>query len=74
LTGVEAKAARLLVGGSVAILEMCTGHVLARVEGDHGVYDVTNDGWRWRCECPAFGPCSHAIAITKVVRPRGEAR
>jgi hypothetical protein len=31
---VEAKAARLLVGGSVAIRDVCAGHVLARVNGD----------------------------------------
>jgi hypothetical protein len=64
---VGAKAARLLVGGSVAIRDMSAGHVLARVDGDHHTYNMTHEGRRWSCDCPALGPCSHAIATAKVV-------
>lgn len=62
----EAKADRLLAAGSVDVLEVGAPHVLARVVADHGVYRVEHDG-RWRGDCPAVGPCSHAIATSKVV-------
>ena len=62
-----AKADRLLVTGAVSILEVGPGHVLAEVVGDHGTYVVEHEG-RWRCDCPAYGPCSHAIAIARVAR------
>ena len=61
------KADRLLVTGAVSVLEVGPGHVLAKVVGDHGTYTVEHDG-RWRCDCPAYGPCSHAIAIARVAR------
>jgi hypothetical protein len=68
------KVARLLTTGSVNVLEVYAGRVLAQVIGDHGCYRVTFDG-RWRCTCPAPTYCSHAIATSKVVtRPREEAR
>ena len=69
---VEAKAARLLVGGSVAIREVCAGHVLAHVEGDFGTYNVTRDGRRWSCDSAAVGPCSHALAVARVVAVHAE--
>src|SRR5687768_6912939 len=28
---------------------------------------VVFDGSRWHCNCPALGPCSHAIATARVV-------
>jgi hypothetical protein len=63
---VEAKAARLLVGASAVIRDMCVGHVVARVDGDRGTYNVTHDGRRWSCDCAAVGPCSHAPAVAPV--------
>jgi hypothetical protein len=63
---VGTKAARLLVAGSVTVLEVDASHVLARVVGDHGIYTVEHDR-RWSCDCPSLSYCSHAIAVARVV-------
>jgi uncharacterized Zn finger protein len=70
--GVEAKAARLLLTGCVAILEAWPAHVLAEVQGDHDRYRVAFDR-RWRCDCPTLPgrACSHALAVSRVVDPPG---
>jgi hypothetical protein len=65
------KADRLLVTGAVSILEVGAGHALAQVVGDHDTYTVEH-GHRWRCDCPAFGPCSHALAVARVVVVQAE--
>jgi hypothetical protein len=51
---------------------VCVGRVLACVEGDHGTYDVTHDGRRWRCTCRSPGVCSHALAVARVVAVHAE--
>jgi hypothetical protein len=71
--GMEANARRLLVTGSVAVLEASADHVLARVVGDHGAYTVEYDDC-WHCTCPVFGPCSHAIAVARVTVVTGAVR
>ena len=73
---VVAKAGRLLTSGRVCVVELDgSGHGRARVDGDHGRYDVELDGnSRPRCSCPAWGRCSHARAVGLVVAPGGGAR
>lgn len=61
-----AKADRLLVSGAVKVVHLDEGTARATVRGDHDLYEVEHQG-RWRCSCPSFGPCSHAIAASKVV-------
>jgi uncharacterized Zn finger protein len=65
----DEKAGRLLSTGSVRVLELDgRGYGRARVDGDHGRYDVALDGnGRPRCSCPAYGRCSHAQAVALVV-------
>ena len=66
------KATRLLEEGRVSILRVHRRGALAIVRGDTaGLYEVTFDGVRWRCTCPAVGPCSHAISVQRVVVPPG---
>ncbi len=61
------KAVRLLRDGNVRISRVSDDEVLAWVTGDHDVYRVTRAEGRWYCDCPAMGPCSHAMAAAKVV-------
>jgi hypothetical protein len=62
----EEKAGRLLTTGRVHVVRVGPQGVRATVDGDTGIRDVTFDG-RWRCNCPSFAPCSHAIHTSKVV-------
>jgi uncharacterized Zn finger protein len=52
------KAARLHADGHVTEVPQMR---VFRVQGDHGVYRVTlsRDGLDARCNCPAYGVCSH---------------
>jgi hypothetical protein len=61
------KAERLLVGGAVSVLEVTRYRCAARVKGDTATHAVTFDGDRWACDCQALGPCSHALAVARVV-------
>jgi uncharacterized Zn finger protein len=64
---VTEKADRLLSSGQVRILHLGADRVVARVEGDHGVYCVASSVTRpMECSCPAGERqvrCSHLIAV-----------
>jgi hypothetical protein len=68
----HSKAARLLVGGAVSVLEVTQHRCTASVKGDTATHEVTFDGDRWSCDCAAVGPCSHALAVARVVVVRSE--
>jgi hypothetical protein len=68
----HAKAARLLVGGAVSVLEVTRHRCLATVKGDTATHAVTFDGDRWTCDCAAVGPCSHGLAVARVVAVHAE--
>jgi uncharacterized Zn finger protein len=62
-----AKARRLLVEGRLAVLHVGEGQITAAVKGDSGeLHRVTYARGRWTCDCPALGPCSHAMAAALV--------
>jgi uncharacterized Zn finger protein len=67
---IEAKAHRLLVAGRVAVMYADAHTLVAEVEGDHGRYVVRVDAGRARCPCPAWRPCSHALAVELVAGDR----
>ena len=75
---VDAKAVRLLSTGRVHVLHSGCDRVVARVQGDHGVYAVVGGGdLPLRCECPAaqrFMRCSHLIAVERVTDSYGGGR
>jgi limonene-1,2-epoxide hydrolase len=64
----EAKARRLAADG-VNVVERDEHHVLARVRGDHGVYEVGCDSsGKWWCTCASWvSLCSHTRAVARVV-------
>jgi hypothetical protein len=71
---IEEKAERLLLDGRVVVRRAEPGGVVvARAEGDSGVWDL---GWdpnarEWRCNCPArVRPCSHLMALQLIVEER----
>ena len=68
----RAKAGRLLVGGAVSILGVTQHRCTASVKGDTATHAVTFDGDRWTCDCAAVGPCSHALAVARVVAVHAE--
>jgi hypothetical protein len=70
--GARTKAARLLVGGAVSILEVSQHRCTASVKGDTATHAVTFEGDRWSCDCAAVGPCSHALAVARVVAVHAE--
>jgi hypothetical protein len=70
----HAKAARLLAGGAVSVREVSRHRCLAIVKGDTATHTVTFDGDRWTCDCAAIGPCSHALAVARVVDKRAEVK
>ena len=68
------KADRLLAAGQVRVLRAGGGLTLVRVEGDHGVYAVSDaDRGILRCECKAAKcrvRCSHLIAAELITLDR----
>jgi hypothetical protein len=64
----QAKAGRLLVGGAVSVLEVTQHRCTATVKGDTASHAVTFDGRGWSCTCEAVGPCSHGLAVARVVK------
>jgi hypothetical protein len=68
----HAKAARLLIGGAVSVHEVTQHRCTASVKGDTATHAVTFDGSRWACDCAAVGPCSHALAVARVVSVHAE--
>jgi hypothetical protein len=66
------KACRLLVSGRVYMRIVNADEVLAAVRGDSGtLYETGFVRSRWRCSCPAVGPCSHLIAVQRVAMTPG---
>jgi hypothetical protein len=66
------KAARLLVGGAVSVFEVTQHRCTASVKGDTATHAVRFDSDRWSCDCAAVGPCSHALAVARVVAVHAE--
>jgi uncharacterized Zn finger protein len=70
---VEVKARRLLTEGRVDVCYRQGRDLRAVVRGDSGEeYEVGHIAGEWYCGCPAFGRCSHVMAvqlIAVVVRP-----
>jgi uncharacterized Zn finger protein len=58
------KARRLLATDRVQVMSADENRVVARVAGDHGVYDVAWDRGAWNCTCRNFGVCSHRLAVS----------
>jgi len=70
----ETKARRLLADRrlTVELVEPGDGSIRATCRGDSATYAL---GWdpergRWSCSCPAFGGCSHLIALMLVTTER----
>jgi hypothetical protein len=63
----QTKAARLLAGGAVSVMQVSQHRCTASVKGDTATHAVTFDGDRWDCDCAAVGPCSHGLAVARVV-------
>lgn len=65
-----AKARRLLTEGRLTVLHVGPGEVVAACKGDSGaVHRIAYAEGRWLCDCPALGPCSHAMATALVTVP-----
>ena len=66
---VRDKAKRLLVDGCVEV--RCSSDGLrALVRGDTGTWSLFPEcGRRWRCTCPSWSLCSHALAVHLVASP-----
>lgn len=66
------KARRLLAEGRVVVTAVDGRRVRAAVRGDSGTCHVVEHGagW-WSCDCPAFGACSHRLAVQLVTAPVG---
>ena len=61
---VEDKAIRLLASGRVTVLHADADHLAARVDGDHGTYDVRVGSRSSDCSCPSWSrSCSHLLAV-----------
>jgi hypothetical protein len=67
--GCRSEGARLLVGAAVSVLEVTQHRCTASVKGDTATHAVTFDGDRWSCDRAAVGPCSHVLAVARVVVP-----
>ena len=66
------KACRLLISGRVFMRIVNASEVIAAVRGDSGeLYEAGFIRGRWRCSCPAVGPCSHLIAVQRVALTPG---
>ncbi len=65
----ERKAMRLLVSGRLTVEGVDTSTIRATCRGDSGqVYRVGYEPHAgWTCDCPAFGRCSHLLALMRVV-------
>lgn len=61
------RAGRLLAAGAVTVLKVSDSKVVARVRGDHAIYEVMWCGGQdWFCTCPAIHVCAHALAVRRV--------
>lgn len=69
------KARRILAMGWVTVVACDDLDAIALVRGDHGEYRVEWHHGAWSCSCPAFGECSHELAVrlcTTLTPPGGE--
>ena len=64
----EAKAVRLLTCGRLTVEWLDATTIRGTCRGDSGeVYRVGYEpDTGWTCDCPAFGRCSHLIALQRV--------
>lgn len=68
------KACRLLISGRVFVRIVNANEVIAAVRGDRGeLYATGFIRFRWRCSCPAVGPCSRLLAVQRVALTPGGA-
>ncbi len=64
------KAKRYLGEARVVVTLVSDREVRARVRGDGAVYEVTWQGGRWSCDCPALtDQCAHCRAVRMVTAP-----
>lgn len=61
------KAGRLLLAGRVSILEVGPRLVRAKVRGETRTWECGYRPGGWWCTFPAFGRCSHLLALRRVV-------
>jgi len=59
----DTKARRLVAADQVQVLFADEHRIVARVRGDHGIYDLEWDRGDWSCTCAARGACSHIEAV-----------
>jgi uncharacterized Zn finger protein len=72
----EVKGRRLLTEGRLIVHRADQRVIAATCRGDGGeVYRLGYEPGGWACECPAFGRCSHLVALLLVaVRPGSRER
>jgi uncharacterized Zn finger protein len=67
------KGRRLLTEARLTVEHIDARTIMASCRGDSGaIYHVRYNGAAWACSCPAFGRCSHLIAL-QLVTVRGSA-
>lgn len=67
---VTEKAARLLVGRRVVVVEARPGYSRAVVRGDTGLHEVVETATGRTCTCSKYArTCSHALAVGMVTAP-----
>ena len=65
------KGERYLIEGRLTVVSITGEVVTVSVKGAGEIYAVTADADRWRCTCPAKGPCCHIWAAQLVtLRPK----
>ena len=61
------KGRRLLTEGRLRVVACSERHVVAHCIGDSGErYLLSADHQTWTCSCPAYGRCSHLVALMLV--------
>ena len=68
---VHVKGKRYLLEGRLVVRLVNDERVEATCRGGGASYELSHDGSRWRCSCPALGHCAHLVALQLVV-DRGE--
>jgi len=64
----ELKAVRLVTDNRVHIHYDTPDCLAGMVWGDHGLYHTVTDPDGDHCDCPAYGQCSHLIALKLYAR------
>lgn len=66
----ESKARRLLIEARVTVEAAGPGYVAATARGDGDVHVCGYARGRWHCTCPAYGRCSHTLALGLICAPQ----